>query len=464
MRTCLPAIQTKNERNSLHARQTAQFLAAILISASVTEVAHGDDFGYRLRTGGVYSDNVGRTSDNEVGAGIGILGLQGWANKPEGRLRYNALSNLSYEEIFNSQFSGYTVGTIGAGADFDIIPKSFEWNAKASFQEIRTDLNRPLAPDNRENVTTLGTGPTLRLQLGASNEASLKGTYERTMFSERDFDSDTIGGELDLMHSISRDNHVGVGVTHDDISYSSHEAAGAIDFTRNEAFVNWKATGKRTRIDAQVGASKIEGSGFDSSGPLARITITRRLTPFVSGSLIFDRSYPASPSAFSPSSFVISNPAAAEFVGVDASIASAAARRQTVEGLEFTMVRPRTTAELSLRHTTEVGIAPGALDDRRYSEAVFSVNHNLTSRISGGVFGSYLHDEASALGVHARDTSYGVTLGTLVTRSFSIEGVVQKTKRTDDTALGSYDEFVAGIFFVLGNGPVTLSGEARIAN
>jgi hypothetical protein len=436
-------------------RQLGPILVAALVPLLVSAPVHGDDFGYRIRAGALYSDNVGRTTTNETAAGIGVLGMQLWADQPEGRIRYSALSNIAYQKIFDSQFSGYTVGNLGATADVDIVPTAFEWNSKASFEEIRADLRRPVAPDNREHITTLGTGPTFRAQLGSTLEAILKGTYERSYFSERSFDSDTVGGRFDLEHSLSKDNHLGIGVTYDDVTFSSHEAVGSVDFTRREAFVDWKARGKRTRIDAEVGAAKLAGSGFESSGPLARVSVTRRLSPYASGSLIYNRSYPTSPSAFSPSSFLVSSSGASQFVGVDPSIATAAARRQSVAGVAFSLSRPRTTAELALNHSTEVGVAPGAVQDRRYNQALLSATHKVTPRVSAGLFGGYLRDSETSLNVHAHESTYGASLGTLVTRSFSIEVVAQRTSRSDATALGRFSEFAGGIFFVLGSGPVS---------
>ncbi len=413
-----------------------------------------------MRTGVLYSDNVGRTADNEVDSGIGVLGMQLWGYKPVGRLRYSALGNVSYLDVFNKQFPGYALGNVGGTLDFDIVPTAFEWNSKASFEEVRQNLGAALGPTNRESITTLGTGPTFRAEVTNTLDAVLKGNYERSYFSERNFNSETKGGRFDLDHSISRDSHFGVGVTYDDVTYTSDVAAGSFDFTRREAFLEWKATGKRTTINAEVGAAKLQGSGFETTGPLARIDITRRLSPYLSASLNFSRSFPTSPSAFSPSSFIVSGSSAAQFVGTDNSIATATARRQTVVGTQLALNRPRTLAQFQLNYSSEVGVQPGVEDDRRYYQGIFSITHFLTPRTSGGLFASYLRDREVSQTIRARESSYGVSLGTLLTTSFSLEAAIRRASRSDATALGRYSEWVGGLFFVWGNGPVTPTNDA----
>ena len=193
------------------------FVAALsgfaLSSAALADapLSSSNLFDYEARAGVSYSDNVTRTPGRDFNSVASVLGGRLQARRPEGRLRYDAAGDLSYYRYLKSAVGGQLFGGIKGNAIYDILADSVSWGAQASYNQIKQDLQRPVALGNLEDVISLSTGPTFRVRLGSTLEASLEGRFALTDFSKRSFDNQTVGGKFIIAKRLSPSSLVGLG-------------------------------------------------------------------------------------------------------------------------------------------------------------------------------------------------------------------------------------------------------------
>lgn len=403
-----------------------------------------------LRTGAAYSDNVLRVPVNEIDTTAAVAGVRVRGAKESGRLQYALSGDVSYLEYFESTIDGEMLGEAFAEASYDIVPQTFAWNLDGSFRQSRDSLLRPAAPGNRDDILSLATGPTLRARFGDAFEAEFDARYATSTYSERDFDNNTVIGQLVLARPLSERSLVGLGASFADVTYDSNVGGQSLDFERTEAFVRFRAEGVRTGLELDAGYAKVEGPSTEDSGPMIRLEATRRLTPFISGFLSFTQEYPQSEA---PTTAPFGATEGAE--GGDASVLSGGPRIVRGGELGLRLERPRTRAEVGFASRKEIDLV-GLFGDRSFEQVRFQVSRALTPRSQISIFAGHARETLSAAGVDSDETNGGAELSLTFGRKLGLELRVEHAERSSDDPAGSYSELSAGIFLRWGR--VTASG------
>jgi hypothetical protein len=417
-------------------------ICVLLVMSAVAAPARGDEFRYGLKAGGNYSDNLERVQTNEQSTSAAVAGLDVRAAREAGRLLYDAFGNLEYQHYLDSNADDQTFGQVSGRASYALIPGRFIWGLSGTFDQVRQDLLRPIAPSNLEDVTTLSTQPQLNLRLGTALDATLEAHYTIADYSERPFDSDTVGGSTIVGWRSSARGYVGLGVSGDKVSYTNEGASGA-DFDRREYFLRFTADGMRTDLQIDAGYSTIEGDNFDGDGPMARARVTRRLTPSLSAIAAYTREFPTSArAAFTP--------AVAEDSGVDPSVLTGAPRESESAELGLNWQAGRTATSLSYVRRDETPLE--AVTTRNFDDLHGSVTRFMGSRSSLTLFASFIEEDFD--GTNATEEIYGgrvnLNLGRLLILTL---GIGHRTRDSDDPT-GSYTETHGGLYLRYGSSAV----------
>jgi hypothetical protein len=419
-------------------RRFSWLLAPALVALPVGVQAAS--FEYEVRAGAAYSDNVERTAVDEIETAAAVVGLRVRGAREEGRLQYSLAGDASYLEYLDSEVPGEVIGSLFAESSYEILPQSFVWQLDGSFNQVRQDLLRAAAPGNRDDVLSLSTGPNLRARFGDAFEAELQARYAIADFSERDFDSDTLGAQLLLGRRFSERSVIGLGASFADVTYDSAIGLGSIDFQRTEVFARVRAEGARTEIQADVGYAQAEGANVDDSGAMIRLEATRRLTPFISGFVRYTQEYPTSEAA----AFVPFDATGGGASG-DASILTAAPRVAKSADIGLRLSRPRTSAELAFNANRETGLV-GALGDRSFETARFSVTRSMTPRSRATVFAFWSQEDLGLVSESADELGIGGELSFTFGRHLGLDLRLEHRERDSALPASEFSEVSVGLF------------------
>jgi hypothetical protein len=396
---------------------------------------------FAVRVGADYSDNATRTNTNEISTGAAVAGVQLAAQRPSGPLRFDVRADLSYYNYFDNAVGDEVLGSVAAAAAYEFLPERFSWDLRANFDQIQNNLLLPLSPNNREDVTSLTTGPVLRARLGEALQAELKGRYSITDYSKRDFDNDTVGAQLVVGHRYAAHGLIGAGGAYDKITYRSSRGLGAVDFDRREAFARLESSGARTSFTADAGYSQVKGGSIDDHSALYRLGLTRRLTPFISGHIELSQEFPTSEA--------VANAAAAIGATAADAILTAAPRLARTSSIGFTMDRSRTTADLAYVARRETG-ALTATGRRSTDEVRGRIARKLTPRAKLTLFADYLQDELSVPVFDANEFDVGGEFSVNFGRSLGLDLRIEHRNRSSSIASNEFSELSGGIFIRYG--------------
>lgn len=398
------------------------------------------NFEYELRAGAAYSDNVERAAVDEIETAAAVVGMRLRGAREEGRLQYSVAGDASYLEYLDSEVPGEVIGSLFAESSYEILPQSFLWQLDGSFSQVREDLLRSAAPGNRDDVLSLSTGPNLRARFGDAFEAELQARYSIAEFSEREFDSDTLGAQLLLGRRFSERSVIGLGASFADVTYDSALGLGSIDFERTEVFARVRAEGARTEIQADIGYSQAEGANVDDSGAMIRLEATRRLTPFISGFARYLQEYPTSEAvAFIPFD------ATGGGTSGDASILTAAPRVAKTAELGLRLNRPRTSAELAFNANRETSLV-GGLGNRSFDTARLSITRSMTPRSRATVFASWSQEDLDSVSDSADELGVGGELSFTFGRNLGLDLRVEHRERDSSLPASEFSEISVGLF------------------
>lgn len=425
-------------------------LAVFGVSAQAAELDYG------IHAGASYSDNVLRTELDPQSSGAAAVGFDLRTVRDTGRLRYDVYGDVEYRDYFESNIDSQEFGRFIAQTSYAFVPETFDWMLYGSFDQVREDLLRPLAPENLEDVITGSTGPRLTLAFGSGFELQAEAHYTIANYSERDFDNETVGAIMNLGRRLSERSYFGLGASYDDVSYDVAPGLTSPDYERREYFLRFVTEGARTRFEADAGYSEISAAELEDNGPMARMRLTRRLTPYVSGFIAYTREFPTSSgAAFTP------EPEQGDLIE-DPSVLTAGPRQNQSGELGLTMTRPRTSAAIVYARRKEAGL--GTAQDRDFDELSASFTRSITTRSSFGLYGLYtkekLEDVTSATEVDSDEMVFGSNLHLAFGRGLGVEFRVEYRERDSDVASGSYEELSGGIFLRYGSAPRPVQSQA----
>ncbi len=208
------------------------------------------------------TDNV-FLSPNKVSQTIAVADAD-FAVNQERRLfdvrAVGAFSDLNYlEGAYGNEF----IGRFDGQAQYSLIPERLTWVVRDDFGQATLDAFTPVAPNNRQDVNYLATGPDLYLRLGGTAFLNASARYADAYYQTSPFDSTrglvTLGSGLQL----SARSTVSLNGGAERVLFKNTEINN--DFDRYSVFGRYEAHGARTDIGVALGGSRVEQRG-DGTG------------------------------------------------------------------------------------------------------------------------------------------------------------------------------------------------------
>jgi len=425
------------QRNE-HVWLTRLLLCACLLGFGAARSAELD---YALSAGVDASDNIDRLPADTRNSVAAVAGLELNGRETAGRLQYDIATDVAYYNYVNrDDLDPELRGQAFMRGSYGFLPDRFGWNASLGYSQLRQDPQGSGAPGNRESLTSVATGPWMRLRLGDAMEADVSGQYARQAYGKRPFDNETWGGRALLARRPNPRSMLALGFAYDQVSYISSPVGDALDFRRREAFVRTELQGARTELQLEVGYSDMTGQLVDSDGPVLRLDFNRRLTPLLTGFVSATREY------------ITSEPTDQQIVGPgqvgEAQLTGEPRRATRFEG-GVRFGGARTQFELAYLWRNETA-QTAQHESRDLGQARGSVTRAFTPRVRGSLFASFGDESFSAHSADALEHIYGAQLGIELSRSLGLDVRLQHAERDGNAQFPGYSEMSGGLFLRYG--------------
>jgi hypothetical protein len=226
----------------------------------------------------------------------------------------------------------------------------------------------------------------------------------------------------------------------DDVSYLGGALSSALDFQRSEAFLYGELNSVRTNFSGEFGYSVAEGESFDGDGPLARVRLTRQMSPALSAYVGYRHEFPTSQAGA-----YVSDPTASGGGITNTSLVTSSPREARTGEIGFRYKRSRSDGEIGFYHLDEKSLIL-ALGNHKYDELRARVTRHFTPRSRGSIYAAYSKEDFSAFFESFDELGIGAEYRHDFTRSIGLDVRIQYRDRTGNDNAFSYNEFSGGVY------------------
>lgn len=240
--------------------------AAVLFPLS----AHGLSGGLTARAGGMYTDNLTLSEDDETDewVGVGAVGL--WLNQDTPALRAEAVAELEYRNYSNDEFSDETLFSMDAVGEGIITRERLSWWVEDYFRQAAIDPLLPPTPDNRQDANFFSTGPEAKWRLAPVHSLVAGARYSQYYFSKSVLDSKRPSAYAEWQYDFSRRTDISLNVSAMGVDYANQQVNE--NYKRGDATVEIETGLVTGTLELEGGASRIERDRSDDiNGHIARL-------------------------------------------------------------------------------------------------------------------------------------------------------------------------------------------------
>lgn len=205
-----------------------------------------------------------------------------------GRLAAALRGNLRYESGVEDDTRTSVYGFAGADAHYELLPESLSWSIGDSFGQTLDNPVGPDSPQNRVNTNRFTTGPDLKLRFGSTMSLRASARYARTDTASRDpgtglpvlesvGDDDRRSGTLGVYREFSRYASASLNASAERVEFRTPGSPG---YDTRSYFFRLDTTRARSALTLDGGFSTLhDDRGRTEQMPLARVRLTRKLSP-----------------------------------------------------------------------------------------------------------------------------------------------------------------------------------------
>jgi hypothetical protein len=374
--------------------------------ASGNEPAEGHSYGIDAGIG--ETNNVTLAPTHEISQTMAIVDAD-FAVRERSRLfDVNATGNFSYLDFLQHAYGNELLGRFDGLADAAIIPERLIWTLRDDFGQSALDPYTPVTPGNIENINYLTTGPDLNLRFGGVNFLNAGARYARVQFQTSPFDSNRVQGNLSLGRQVSAGGAISLNANTEKVMFDN--TAVSSNFESSSGFGRYEIHGARTDLVADLGATAIsqsapskaelpgsapigshnvttfvssQGGSGSSSGSLARLELSRRISPAAKLTFTAGRNFTDASSSFSAQS-----PSVTGQSPVSPAALTSASYRATYASASWQYQFNRTTLAINAHGEKDVYPSLSALDRNNYGVG-FSAERRLTRNLTARILGNW---------------------------------------------------------------------------
>jgi hypothetical protein len=374
---------------------------AILVGAFAPS-AQPAEVDYQFDIGAGASDNIARLPENEEETTFGTAGLQLLLEERRRKLTADVVADLQYLDYLEGDYESEVVGNAVALALLDLIPERFQWSFEENYGQTVIDPFESISVLNREYINYFTTGPDFSFALGSAMRMTLFTRYSRTDYEVTDTDGNRFAGGFSLGRPLTARTKVSLNAMTERVEFDS-SLHGSYD--RRSAFVRYQGNGVRTRLLADLGYNGISSDDVSSSRPLARLNVSRNLSPaavlFFEGSIRFSNSSDAFRDALNSAREGPSRDSG----GYTTATADPFETRRASLGLSFNWARTSADASVSF---VEDGYATADLFERKANIFEVHLERQLRPTVRVNVFADRRNDQFINLGLDDDESRAGI--------------------------------------------------------
>jgi hypothetical protein len=199
-------------------------------------------------------------------------------------------------------------------------------------------------------------------------------------------------------------------------------------YSTQSAYLNYAIKGALTNVNLDLGGSRVQRTGATQNGPLARLSVDRKIgrsstVSFGAGREFIDQGSLFGANGVSSLDQAVT-PIANTQLSTQAINRSTSAFQHTSANLGWLIQGRRTSILLSGVWSDDVYDGQSALDRRRWSTAA-SLTRQFSTRLTGTVNASYGNDSYTLSGAGLKETSYGANLSWRAGRTIFVEAAYE---------------------------------------
>lgn len=352
--------------------------------------------GYLVTAGVGESDNINLLPSGGKAETITEQGVDFTWHETRPLFDVNMDGDLNYLEYLQHTYSNEVVGNFLGQAQVTLVPEFLTWSAADNFGQGRVDPLTAVTPNNRENINYLTTGPELLLPLGPLMLLDATATYGKVSYQVTPLDSQRFGGGLGLIRKLDPTSSVSLNVRDTHADFSNDELNP--DFQRQDAFLRYDLTTKRTVLGIDLGYSKLRDAQSPGQGLLARFEASRHLSASSAVTVTFGQQFSDAADAFK-----LGQTLGGANLNTSSVTQTATPFMSQYETIAWNFQRARTAFGIGVEHYKDAYTQPSNLDDNRTQlDAHFS--RRLTPTLEGALSGQYFRQQFNTLVGNSNET------------------------------------------------------------
>lgn len=336
---------------------------------------------YGVDAGVAESDNVTLVSTGKVSQTMAVADADFDFKEQSRRLDVDAKGNFTYLDYLQGAYRNQVTGRFDGLAHVALIPERLVWVLQDDFGQAALDAFTPVTPTNLENINYVSTGPDVALRLGASSYVNASARYARAQYETSPFNSNRLLGNLAWGLQLSARSSVSLNADTERVLFENTLLNS--DFDRTSGFGRYEGHGARTDLTADLGATTIRQNGTSTTGGLAKLEFSRKLSSAAKLTVSAGRDLTDASTSFSN---LLSG--ATGVVGTAPAAQTSNNYTSNYVSAGWNYARNRTTVGLSGRWEKDVYDGAPLLDNTR-SGAEFSMARRLTRALTAEVLGRY---------------------------------------------------------------------------
>jgi hypothetical protein len=354
---------------------------------------------YGIDAGVGETDNVTLVSVNKTSQTIATTDVDFVVKGQSRLLEANATGDFSYFDYLQNAFGSQVLGRFDGQGKLAIVPERLIWVVQDAFGQASVDPYLPVTPDNVESINYFSTGPTLSLRPGV-NFIELTARYARADYETSPYNSNRGLGSLAVGRNLPAGASVSLNAEFERVLFENTVAN--TDFDRTSGFGRYELHGLRTDFEGDLGASRIDQQGATTTGPLAKVQLSRLLSAATKLILTAGRELTDASSSFStlqsgvigPNSAIVTAPAVLTSNNYTSNFGSAAWQYQ----------RHRTIIALSAQWEKDTYSGQSQLDVTHPS-AGFSIRRQMTRALSADLLGRFYRTDYTNVAIASSTSS-----------------------------------------------------------
>jgi hypothetical protein len=309
-------------RMALKFNASARPLSVALVSITLTPVAHAQVlsgganagiggsntatsdpaarpplFVYGVDAGIGETDNVTLAPTDKISQTIATADVDFAANEQSRLINLKATGDFSDLNYLQGAYGNQLIGRFDGIGKVAMVPGRLTWTVQDDFGQAAIDPYTPQTPTNLEDINYFSTGPDLTMPVGGINFINVSARYNRTQYQTTPFDSNRLLGSAALGRDLSAGSAISLDGSFERVLFDN--TALNTDYDRTSGYARYELHGARTDFTGNLGVTTINEAGSSTTGGLATLALTRKLSAAANLTLTAGRELTDAGSSFS---------------------------------------------------------------------------------------------------------------------------------------------------------------------